>query len=126
MTMILSNKDKLIEVAIKNPVIVNKFKKKLSNKSTGCIEYTGMKSKKGYGMISCSRIEGTSSTWVKAHRFAYALHYGFDKLPKGTDKTQKRKVIHHKCENKACVNPLHLEVVTDRFNLGQVNDKNMF
>ena len=39
MTIKLSNKDKLIEVAIKNPVIVNKFKKKLINKSTGCIEY---------------------------------------------------------------------------------------
>ena len=126
MTTRLSNKDKLIEVGIKNSLIVDKFKRKLSNKSTGCIEFTGTKSDKGYGMLNCSRIEGTPASWVKAHRFAYALYYGFDKLPKGTDTTQKRKVIHHKCENKACVNPLHLEVVTDRWNLGIVNDKNMF
>ena len=126
MTTILSNKDRLIESGIKNPKIVDKFKSKLENKSTGCIEFTGTRSDKGYGMINCSRVEETKASWVKAHRFAYALYYGFDKLPKGTDKTQKRNVLHHKCENKACVNPQHLEIVTDRFNLGIVNDKNMF
>ena len=126
MTTILSNKDRLIESGIKNPKIVDKFKSKLENKSTGCIEFTGTRSDKGYGMINCSRVEETKASWVKAHRFAYALYYGFDRLPKGTDTTQKRKVLHHKCENKACVNPHHLEIVTDRFNLGIVNDKEMF
>lgn len=123
--MTMSNKDKLIQIAVKDPRIVDKFKRKLETKSTGCIEFSGAKSEKGYGVINCSRLEDTPASWVKAHRFAYALHYGFDKLPKGTDTTQNRKVLHHKCENKACCNPVHLEVVSDRWNLGRSNDKNL-
>lgn len=123
--MTMSNKDKLIQIAVKDPRIVDKFKRKLETKSTGCIEFSGSKSEKGYGVINCSRLEDTPASWVKAHRFAYALHYGFDKLPKGTDTTQNRKVLHHKCENKACCNPVHLEVVSDRWNLGRSNDKNL-
>jgi hypothetical protein len=123
--MKMSNSDFAIKQSISNPKIVARFNKFLKENPDGCIEFSGAKTVKGYGQF-CLHGETYPSHPVRAHRFAYALHYGFDKLPIGTDTTQKRKVIHHKCENKACVNPLHLEVVTDRFNLGQVNDKNMF
>jgi hypothetical protein len=124
--MTMSDSDRDIKKFITNDVIVKRFKSHLEEQSDGCIVWTGAKTPKGYGIFGM-RPEGYTRTHtVRAHRFAYALHYGFDKLPPGTDKTQKRNVLHHKCENKACSNPLHLEVVSDRFNLGMVNDKNMF
>ena len=126
MTIILSNKDKAIKYILENEDIVRRFQKHLLELEDGCIEFTGARTDKGYGTFAVRITKDTASICVKAHRLSYAIKYGFDKLPVGTDKTQKRKVLHHKCENKACVNPLHLEVVSDRWNLGRVNDKNMF
>jgi len=120
----IGDKDKAIAIGIKDPKTIARFMKRQILKDNGCIEYVGFKTSKGYGMFKVSATGNWAS--VRAHRFAYALAYGIDKLPKGTDTTQKRKVLHHKCENKACINPLHLESVTDRWNLGIVNDKNMF
>lgn len=125
MTRVLSNKDKAIRDGLKDPKVISRFMKKLEHQEDGCIEWTGFTTSKGYGTFGIHSEENPMNA-VKAHRFAYALAYGFDKLPVGTDTTQKRKVLHHKCENKSCVNPTHLESVTDRFNLGIVNDKNMF
>lgn len=118
MTMI--NKDILIKKYVKNEEVVKRFKSYLEEQPDGCIVWTGYRTNKGYGMFNVP--EGT----FKAHRFAYAMHYGIDNLPPGLDTTQNRKVIHHLCKNKGCSNPLHLEIVTDRFNLGITNDKNMF
>ena len=122
--MTMSNSDFAIKESITNPKVIQRFNKFLKENSNGCIEFTGAKSSKGYGQF-CLHGEIYPAHPVRAHRFAYALHYGFDQLPKGTDETQKRKVLHHQCENKSCVNPLHLEVVSDRWNLGRVNDKKM-
>jgi len=119
--MTMMNKDILIRKYVNDEVVLNRFKSYLEEQPDECIVWTGYKTSKGYGIFNIWP-HGT----VRAHRFAYAIYYGVDKLPAGTDKTQKRKVVHHKCENKACSNPLHLEAVTDRFNLGITNDKNMF
>jgi len=119
--MEMINRDALIKKSIADEVIIKRFNSFLEEQPDGCIVWTGYKTPKGYGSFNIYH-----NGAVRAHRFAYALHYGVDQLPAGTDKTQKRRVVHHKCENKACVNPLHLESVTDRFNLGIVNDKNMF
>jgi hypothetical protein len=119
--MIMVNRDVVIKKYLEDEEIIARFNSYLEEQPDGCITWTGYTTGKGYGMFNIY-YHGA----VKAHRFAYALHYGIDKLPAGTDKTQKRMVVHHKCNNKACVNPLHLESVTDRFNLGIVNDKNMF
>jgi hypothetical protein len=125
MTMILSNKDKAIKEALQDPTAIARFMKKLDHQEDGCIEWTGFTTDKGYGVFGI-HTDNFQHCAVKAHRFAYALAHGFNKLPVGTDTTQKRNVLHHKCENKSCVNPVHLEVVSDRWNLGRVNDKNMF
>jgi hypothetical protein len=125
MTRKLSIKDKAIKEALNNPKAVAKFMNRLEYREDGCINWMGYITDKGYGVFGTHTPE-LPAVAVKAHRFSYALHYGFNQLPKGTDTTQKRKVIHHKCENKSCVNALHLESVSDRFNLGLVNDKNMF
>ena len=108
-----------------NEIVVKRFQSYLEQQDDGCIVWTGAKTPKGYGIFGISNNNGEYPHTVRAHRFAYALHYGFDKLPYGTDKTQNRKVIHHKCENKACANPLHLEAVSDNWNLGRTNDKNL-
>jgi hypothetical protein len=41
---------------------------------------------------------------VNAHQVSYFLHYNVD--PRGG------KHVHHTCENKKCVNPLHLTLMT--------------
>jgi len=125
MTIRLSKKDKAIKQGIDNPKAVARFMNRLEYREDGCINWIGYTTDKGYGVFGIHTPE-MPAVAVRAHRFSYALHYGFEKLPKGTDTTQNRKVIHHKCENKSCVNALHLEPVTDRWNLGMVNDKNMF
>ncbi|MGI4791784.1 MAG: hypothetical protein ACRYFS_23425 [Janthinobacterium lividum] len=54
--------------------------------------------KDGYGSI---RIAGRTR---RAHRVSYELAYGVVLSPD--------QFLHHICKNKACVNPLHLEITT--------------
>lgn len=72
-------------------------------KSDGCWEWTSKRYPNGYG---CFFIAGKRS--VGAHRFSYELAKG--PIPKGL-------VIDHLCRNKACVNPAHLEAVTNSTNI---------
>lgn len=59
----------------------------------------------GYGRF---REGGFGSSPVRAHRVAYKLLVG--PIPEGL-------VLDHLCENRGCVNPAHLEPVTNRENL---------
>lgn len=78
----------------------------------GCLEWHGMKSAQGYGLI---KFEGRVQ---RAHRLAYELHVG--PIPTGM-------VIRHTCDNPACINPAHLipgtqlENVADMFERGREN-----
>lgn len=69
---------------------------------TPCINYKGTIKNTGYGIW---RKNGVS---IYAHRLVYELLVG--KIPQGY-------TIDHLCRNKACVNPQHLEAVTQRVNV---------
>jgi hypothetical protein len=67
----------------------------------GCWEWSGTHDRNGYAKLS-SRREG-KKVLMYAHRLAYELYVG--PIP-------ERLVIDHLCRNHGCVNPAHLEAVT--------------
>ena len=67
-----------------------------------CWLWRGCINENGYGSLNFHHSN------ILAHRIAYELFIG--PIPPGL-------VIDHLCRNKGCVNPLHLEAVTDRVNI---------
>lgn len=68
---------------------------------SGCWNWNGSKNGEGYGQIRRQNLR------TPAHRHFYIHHRGA--IPDGL-------VIDHLCRNRLCVNPEHLEVVTQREN----------
>lgn len=68
---------------------------------SGCWEWTGALNQHGYGVV---RRPG-ERTNILTHRLTIA-EYGSG-LPEGCE-------VHHKCRNRCCCNPAHLEAVTRR------------
>lgn len=71
-----------------------------------CWLWTGAKTVSGYGYFV--RNESGQRFSARAHRLAYELLVG---------PVPEELVIDHLCRNKSCVNPAHLEVVTQRENI---------
>ncbi len=69
------------------------------NTSDGCWVWQGSVATGGYGRF----YDGATGQRTLAHRLSYEIHFG--NLPDDL-------VVHHKCNNKACVNPSHLEACT--------------
>lgn len=72
----------------------------------GCWLWVGAKKPKGYGVFT-TRDKGRKITH-NAHLYAYRESIG--QVPAGL-------MLDHTCQNKACVNPIHLEPVTALINL---------
>ncbi|MFC8095360.1 HNH endonuclease signature motif containing protein [Streptomyces sp. NPDC057301] len=80
----------------------DRFLAKIRDTEGGCWEWTGARTSKGYG-----------SFWLDG-RMQYAHRVAYESMrtpiPDGL-------VIDHLCRNRACVNPGHLEPVTNRTNI---------
>lgn len=75
----------------------------------GCWVWQGSVSKHGYGNV---RFKGNS---IMAHRASYILTHG--DIPEGT-------VIDHLCNVKNCINPKHLEAVSQQENIQRAWNRN--
>jgi hypothetical protein len=73
----------------------------------GCWLWLCSVSPNGYATMRDGRSYRDAKT-VQAHRFSYELHRG--PVPAGLQ-------LDHKCRTRSCVNPDHLEAVTQRENL---------
>lgn len=71
------------------------------NEKTGCWEWTGVPNSAGYGQLT---IDGVY--WA-SHRYSYTHYHG--DIPKGL-------VVRHKCHNRICCNPDHLDTGTHKDN----------
>ena len=73
-----------------------------------CWNFFGTINSAGYGSLTIGSRTDKSRQQIGAHRFSYYLSKG---------EIAKEMVIHHKCANTLCVNPNHLEQVTQSENV---------
>lgn len=84
------------------------FVQKPADDQDACWTWQGMTTANGYGRISFALAYGQHVREIRAHRVAYILTHG---------SVSPDLVIDHLCRNRLCVNPAHLEAVTDRVNI---------
>lgn len=84
--------------------LFNKIKDNIIEDSSGCWIWRGKKNDEGYGYV---RYE---NKYMYSHRIFY-IYYN----------RQYPYIVHHKCNNKSCCNPNHLESVSSSSNSKQRN-----
>lgn len=86
--------------------LIDRFLEKTRATSSGCIEWTASTNGVGYGMFFVDW-DGGRNFKMLAHRWYY--EYARGPIPEGLH-------LDHLCRNPICVNPDHLEAVTQREN----------
>lgn len=78
----------------------------------GCWEWKGSREAPGYGMVyvPADPVRGLPQRNIRIHRYVWELAIG--RPPPGS-----RHQLDHLCRNRACCNPRHLELVTQRTNV---------
>jgi len=93
----------------RTPVEVRFWEQVSPEPNSGCWLWTGAENGQGYGVIGpggCSR----KNPHVMAHRLSHEMFKGA--IPDGY-------VVDHLCRNPSCVNPDHLEAVTEKVNINR-------
>lgn len=88
------------------PSPADRFAAKTRVSASGCIEWVGGTNGAGYGQFFV-RWENGKNVKMLSHRWAYEQRFG--EIPEGLH-------LDHLCRNPICVNPEHLEPVTQREN----------
>jgi hypothetical protein len=96
----MRNKFRAIEMT--DDIAAKLDERTMKNDADECWAWTGRTSTKGYAVLSIKYTD-----WY-AHRLSYTRHKGA--IPEGM-------VIDHLCRNTECINPDHLEAVTDQTNV---------
>jgi hypothetical protein len=78
--------------------------------NSGCWLWIGALHSAGYGQVSTGR----HAESIPAHRMSHVLFCG--PIPDGMD-------VHHKCENRICVNPKHLMLTTRSHHLTELSPR---
>lgn len=92
--------------------IEERFMARVRNSSNGCWEWTSYCHKNRYGRFSIGRREDGRVVTVLAHRWSY-LHF--------VGPIADNLVIDHLCRNPRCVNPDHLEPISQSENVRRGN-----
>ena len=77
---------------------------------SGCWEWQGFRSTSGYGRVSTGRRK--TKTQEQTHRVTFEYATGIK---------PGEMVIHHKCANRACCNPEHLQLATQLENTAEMH-----
>lgn len=107
-----------LDWAVANPGKVSRYMplaERVHRQSTpqpdGCRTWNGKKHPYGYGVC---KLKGRN---LRAHRaLFFALHPGAD----------VQLVVRHKCDNRACVNPEHLELGSVKDNVADMHQRGRF